>query len=365
MDAGRVEGQTGEFGQMNVGSLLERLWLACGHRTAQTRQDWMLQTFLDALNTAQDTLCTECGGNIGYLIREATLTVVPGQALYTLNDWVCRSISHYTEDQAAHQIEILATSTADRNGARRSTRTTGPFGPYEACIPQRTTTALLSGASATAAEGTLLVTLNLSAPDKAAFLLVFPIGLMASQPMLRLGGEDTDYRCLSVAAGGGNALVVTVDRKIRGRLTGLGVAGVGANYTTVRWEISPPGRLQLQLLPAPTSVPVKMPRYRFPALPRRITNNLDETPEFGSEHHHLLLKGAYAEVTRFLEKADAYAREIQEFQNALSKYKSLPPDDSSAKTAPDIDCERSENNNYRGIPRGTDLGRYGQDGSTY
>ena len=471
---------------MNVQSLLERLWIATGHRDTQSRQDWMLQAFLDALNTAQDTLCRECGPNIQYLTREASLLLVSGSKYYTLNDWALHSISLYTEDLAAHQVLMFGQSTADRNGARNSARVVGQFGPYEGCIYQRTTAALASGGAGTVssqqavlsssgkvsvpeqlttvapatndlplqqgsriigvtwdvqagfvgstlghigtatqpdlftpggfdatatglgssrafnvdeflqgANDNVVLTFDTPPSDNNGVLLLtvlreqifttagsVPVssggatalegdtvvvlnGTTLADPqtqyaglMLRLNGEDTDYMVTAASVSGGSTYL-SVDRPVRARLSGLGVTGVGAGYNAVRWEISPPGRIQIQLLPAPSVVPTIPPRYRFPALPRRISNQPDFTPEFAAEHHDLLYKGAYAEIATLLEKADAYAREIATFQNALVKYKAQDLDDISAKTSPDIDTLDSPGIGYRGAPVGTDFGRYG------
>ncbi len=138
---------------------------------------------------------------------------------------------------------------------------------------------------------------------------------------------------------------VTVDRPVRARITGQGVTGVGAGYTNVRWEIGPPDRIQLQMLPAPTEA--LSVNYRYMSRPRLLINT-DETPELPDDMHHLLWKGALKYI-RLSKQDQAMAGAYrQEYMEGLALLQSSDQDTQDSNTPPDY---ASLGDDYpRGLP---------------
>lgn len=257
---------------MNYVSLQEEMWTALGLHDPAQRLDWRRQKIKDALNTVLVEIADACP-YLWNLVRESTLALVASTGTYYLNDWCRRPMSFYTTDSAAHKVASRHPRNADRDGSRSTTLSiSGTNGPWQLTWTPHNTSGAKTGAAASATEGATSIT-GLSG------LAAVDVGRM-----IRLNGEENDYQIVSQAT-----TSCVVDRAVRARLTGLGTTGVGAGYTSVRWEIGPPGRYRVQILPAPSEA-YTLP-YRYLAHPRKLVNT-DETPELPEEFHHLMWKGA-------------------------------------------------------------------------
>lgn len=298
---------------MNVGDLMEKLWVQRGFHDAGNRLDWRRQEQLDALNQVQDDL-TEHTTLLYHLLDEWTLTLVAGTAVYRLNDW-CRRVTEIRDSDGA-PIPLISPRRADEEQWRASTLVSNT--PYVVTRYPSTKDALLSGAAASAVEAATSITALAGLSDT-------HIGMM-----IRLNGEANDYKIVSQTV-----TACVVDRPVHARLTGnstqaTAAGWTGAGYTAVRWEVSPIGRLRIEFLPAPTAAATVY--YRGLRAPRRLVN-MNETPELQDAHHGLLWMGSLALCSGFDAKDPDYQRFKMEYAAALAKYKARDEDELWASCA--------------------------------
>lgn len=88
-----------------------------------------------------------------------------------------------------------------------------------------------------------------------------------------------------------SANAATLDRAYVGRLTGTGVANSPSSLSSVKWEVSPPGRYRVELLPPTTETETISYRYHY--LPPPMTASSD-VPDFPEEHHMGIVWGVCA-----------------------------------------------------------------------
>lgn len=332
---------------MNFTNLLEQLWTMSGYPDPTTnRQDWRLQQYKDAINATFDEIVATNAPRLFALQREATFTLVPGTAVYTLDDYVARILSMYTTDIAAHKLTYVRPRRADQEGFRNPAWVSQPLGPYAFTDAMRSGTALYSGPSgvmgATVAEGGTSVSLGSSGT-------ALPTDSTLVGRMIRFNGEAADYQILSV--GGAHAL--TIDKPVVSRVTGVGSTGVGTGYTNVSWQISPPGRMRIQILPTPTDA--KTVSYRYAKLPRRLVG-ADDQPEIQEEFHHLIWKGALAKVAASKQNPEAYQMWMGEFAKAIADFRNADDDEFDSTDAPKREMLHDL------VPAGTPLGTYSRYG---
>lgn len=311
---------------MNFGNLLERLWTVTGYPNPSSgnREDWRFQQYKDNINATLDEIVKTNAPRIFSLQRESSFNLVPGTSLYTLDDWVARPLSLYTTDVAAHKLVMIRPRRADANGWRNPFYSFPPLGPYTFTDGMRTSAALVTGASgastgASCTNGDSAVTLGTSGPT-------LPTDSTYVGRMVRFNGESNDYKIVSTAAHG-----ITVDRPILGQCIGVGHTGVGQNLANVRWEISPPGRMRVQVLPMPSTV--KTVYYRFAALPRKLVE-LDDTPEIHEEYHELIWKGALRLVAATKQNAENYGLWAGEFAAAMKALQNADDDEFDSDEGP-------------------------------
>lgn len=315
---------------MNFGDLLENLWIATGYPdTGSDRQDMRLQQYKDNLNTILDEICATCAPSLFRLIRQDTIAILPNVDTYTLNDWCARPLSVYTADMQAHKVRYLRPRTADFSGIRNTNYRYPQFGPYTLTDGMRTMAPILAGVNgvsgASVAEGSTAVTFP------GAVGTPWNIAAVIGR-MMRFNGEDGDYKVVATDGSG-----LTLDRKAVTRIKGVGVGNVGAGYTNVDFEISPPGRLQLQILPLPTMG--QTINYRFMAHPRRMLN-LTDNPEIDTQYHHLIWKGALRLIACQEQNADQVSTWQQEYLTALSQLQKSDTDDFDSDDSPRFETLR-------------------------
>lgn len=339
---------------MNLQDLTNQLYQATGYPDPSSdRLDWQLQSYRDALNTAQDELVATCSPKLYSLVRERSVAVVSGTAIYRLNDWDLRLLELRSPDnQYAYKLRQVRSRTADRDGSRNSTLQTSSTFDWEYDLAPRTSQALYSsnypanssnyvsdlsiyGASAT--EGSQTITFG-SAVNTANFTPSV-VGRM-----FRVNGESADYMIMTVPT----ATTITVDRPVRGRLTGLGVTGVGSGYTNAPWEISPTGRLQIRILPSPLASQTLI--SRTVCLPRKMIYATD-TPAIQEEYHHLVWKGALRLLGSFKQNETMIQTWAQEFSAAIAMLQKADCDDEDSETEPHMQLISDTLN--RAVPRGT------------
>lgn len=333
---------------MNFNDLQESVWRYLGFVDSGQRQNYYLQEIRDAINASLDELASTAPF-LWPLVRESSISVVAGTQDYYLDDWCRRVLSFWTEGTGAHKVTLHVPREADRNGLRQTGISAGSLGPWDLTLLPRNSSAVRSGTAASATEAATAIT-GVSGASSA------DIGRL-----VRLNGEDMDYKILSVTG----TTQFNVDRAIRGRLsnkstvaTGSGYVGTGSGYSAVSWELGPPGRLRIRLLPSPTSASTLY--YRYVAIPRRMLN-LSDVPEIPQEYHHLLWKGALCRISKFVEDSKMYPIFKAEFEIGLEKFKdediedvdcnepppfvsSMDTFDHTRKLAPDV--------SFRNYPRG-------------
>jgi hypothetical protein len=297
---------------MNFNQLIETVWDHMGVQSAGDRRDCTLQAIRYGINQSLMELSRSML-SLGYLRREKTITLVAGTATYQLDDW-CRVLhSLYTTDSNAGKVHFRQEKIADIEGLRSSSLSLASGGPYDAIMWERTLTAAKSGTVGAISEaGT-------------AFTKTGGSDLVSADDvgkMMRFKGEDTDYAISAV--GGVNAC--TIDKAHRGFLTGNGTSGAASNYSGVKWEVSPPGRIRFRFLPAPAASGTMY--YRGTFYPRRLVN-ADETPELLDDYHDLLWKGALKHVGLRGKDWEAVAGFHREYQTALESLKATNADQES------------------------------------
>ena len=298
---------------MNFNDLQEACFRFLGLHDSAQRPDWRRQEVKDALNTSLDEVASQ-PPFLWNLVREADLSVVASTSVYTLDDWVAKPLFIWKSD-TGHKIRFINYRLSGRDHSRYPNAVPASLGPWELTWYPRSS-ALLSGTAASATEAATSVT-GLSGLTDAN-----SVGRM-----VRLNGEDGDYKVLSQTGG----TAATVDRAVRSRLTGLGTTGVGAGYTSVRWELSPRDRFCIKFLPTPAEASTV--RYSFLALPRRLVNASD-TPEIKEGFHHLLWKGALCKLGAFGEDDASYQRFKGEYEQARDELRKADNDESDSEDSP-------------------------------
>jgi len=317
---------------MNLSSLEERCWEYLGKGEASMRLDFQRQQIRDALNEAQLEAAVKAPFHWD-LVREGTIPIVVGTKEYTLDDWCLRPISFWTEGTTAHPVKLRHPYMVDRDGSRNTSHSYISNGPYEVVLIPRSTTAARSGTAASASEAATSVTgcTGASATD---------IGRM-----LTLNGEDGDYLITAT-----NTSSYTVDKTIRARLTGRGVTGAGAGYTSVPWAVGPTGRFRVKILQSPTEAGTLY--YRYVRYPRRMINTTDR-PELHEVWHRNLIAGALSKLSALVEDKEMYSLWKQEWMAALDEIAQNEPDDLPSEDVPDyvtlLDCPTTD------YPRDIDL----------
>lgn len=340
---------------MNLSDLLSEMRAATGYPdTASSFPDWRYQQYKDYLNVAQDEFAATCSPKFFGLIRESTIAITSGSGLATLNDWCQRILELRSADDAyAYKIPMRRSRTADREGLRNSQRQNSSTQAWEYDLPPRSQQALYSSTypdgstyqnnlttyGITVTEGTLVGTVTSSVTLVAAMV----------GHMIRFNGESADYKIISID---NSAHTITVDRKIRSRVSGDGTTNVGAGYTLVSWEISPPQRVIIRIIPTPLTN-ATLP-YRYMAQARKLVN-LTDSPEIQEEYHHLIWKRALRLVGASRVNADQYKIWQAEGDAAMAMFQKADCDDEDSEDGPAFGRLSDENVNTRGLPRGTHI----------
>lgn len=328
---------------MNFLDLTDTLRVMTGYPdVASTFRDSRLQQYRDALNATLDEVGAAVAPSYFALQQQSTIVTVAGTATYLINDWSQRILSVYgTDINYTYKLDYIRARNADMSGIRNPNIQS--VGRYAYTDGMRTSTPALSGTAgsgsgATVAEGGTSVVFGSSN----ATLTSAVVGRM-----LRLNGEDGDYKILTQDG----SHTVTIDRPVKSRLRGDGTSNVGAGYTaaTCRWEIGPSGRLQIQILPVPQEV--RTLNVRSMMLPRRMLNDSD-TPEIQSEYHHLIWKGAMLKVASSKQNTESYQLYTTEYQTALTNFRKSDIDDVESTDSPPM--ERLRDKSFLGAaPYGT------------
>jgi hypothetical protein len=296
---------------VNFNELIETVWDQLGYQADGTRLACTLQAIRRGINTAYDE-CAEKSFALESLKRESSISLVADQSVYLLNDWVRRLVSLKTITNA-HKIPLHTGKIVDHEGMRESTIALSS-GPWDAMRWERTTTAAKEGTNGSLAEaGT-------------AFTQTGGDDLVSAEDvgrMLRMKGERNDYK-ITVVGGVGAA---TIDRAHRGLLTGNGAGAANhaaSDYSGERWQVGPPGRVRIKLLPAVSAATT----LYFDAIwqHRTLINPWDE-PEIPENFRHLLWKGCLKYMA--LRDSDAQMAQvwIQEYEAAMERYEQRDGDE--------------------------------------
>ena len=301
---------------MNYYDLQQHVWRTAGLHDSNQKQDWRTQDIKDAIN---DTL-VEVSRLAPYLfcmVRESSIAVVSGTAIYELDDWCRVPLFMWTEDTAAHKVKWKGYRKSTWDGSRNPSASPTSLGPWELVFYPKTTAANRTAGACPVTEGSVNVT--------------GVTGGVAADVgrMLRINGEENDYKIVSQSV-----TAFVVDRAIRSRLTGIGVTGVGAGYTTKKWEVGPAGVYRVKLIPTPTAAATLY--YSGIWNVRRLVND-DDVPEIDSDWHHLLWKGACAHLHQTNENAQAYATVKQEYEQGKAELRELDQADPDNDDTPRIE----------------------------
>ena len=285
---------------MNFYDLQQRYRNHLGYPDGDALDDHQLQEIRDNINAAQDHIYM-AAPYFHWLVREATITPVSSQTVYTLDDSAEKALEFWTEDSNAHKVMLLSAREVDRNGLRNSNLTDTGNGPYEMTWYPRTTDATASGTSASVTVGSTTLTKSGGSDWTSAL----------AGKLIRLNGESADYYVSSV----GGTSTLTMDRAYRDRIVGTGTSGTQSNLSAKRWEISPPGRLRVELFTTSTGGPTISYRYMRR---HRVLIADDETPEMPEKYHWLVLYFALLKDSIFREKKDMYQVFKREAEDGLA-----------------------------------------------
>jgi len=273
---------------MNFSNLQEAIWRTLGYHETTQRRDWERQEIRDALNECLMEL-SRLRPYLWGMVAETSIAIVAGTDTYEINDWCLRPISFYTTDQAAHKVAFRHPQNADRDGSRNSNLVWASNGPWQLTWKPHANAAALSGLAASISEAGTAVT-GLSGLGVADAYV---------NRLIRFKGEDNDYKITAHTN-----TTATIDKAHKGTLTGLGTSGAASNYSSVKWEIGPPQRYRLQILPSPTEARTMYVRYA--RRPRRLILD-DDTPEIPEEFHNVLWRGALTKISFAKKDADYVA----------------------------------------------------------
>lgn len=273
---------------------------------------WRVQEVRDAINATIEEIAAS-SPFLWNLVREGTVSLVAGTSVYYLNDWCRRPLMLWTEDSSAHKVRFTNYRMSSRDGSRNSNATYGTLGPWELTWYPRNTDAVLSGAAASATEDATSIT-------GLAGLTDAMIGRM-----IRLNGEENDYRIVSHTT-----TACVVDRKVKARVSGVSTTTSGG-YSSVKWEIGPPGRYRFTIRPTPNVAGTLY--YSYVALPRKLIN-ANETPEIPDMFHHLIWKGAVSKVALFDKDQTTYGLFQPEYQAGLESLRQQDQDDADVEDGP-------------------------------
>lgn len=320
--------------------------------TASSFPDWRYQQYKDYLNIAHDEFAATCSPKLFGLIRESTVAITAGTGTAILDDWCLRLLELRSADDAyAYKIPMRRSRGADRDGLRNSNRTASSTTGWEYDLPPRSQQALYSSTypdgstyvnnlttyGITVTEGTLVGTVTSSVTLVAAMV----------GHMIRFNGESADYKIISI---NNSAHTITVDRKIRARISGDGTTNAGSGYTSVSWEISPPQRVKIRILPTP-QVSATLP-YRYMAQARKLVN-LTDSPEIQEEYHHLIWKRALRLVGASKVNADQYKIWQEEGDAAMAMFQKADCDDEDSEDGPNFGMLADDSSVGRGAAIGT------------
>lgn len=290
---------------MNFGDLQEDVFRFIGENDSSLRKNFLIQQVRDDINRAMDDIYMS-SAYLWHMVREGTLSVVPGTDTYALNDYCVKPLSFWTADQYAHKVAFLSPRDSDRNGLRNSTLTGVEVGPWHLTWTPPTSSAYKSGTS----SDTLVLVEGSTAVTKSAgtaWATATDVGRI-----IKFNGQDEDY----VVAATPSSNSLTLDKPYRSRLTGTGTSGTGTVPSTPTWEITPSGTYQIQLLPAPASA--KTLYYRYVARPRRLIQDSDR-PELPGQFHHLISLSAIMRTARYLEDPSSYGMYKEQFGAGLQR----------------------------------------------
>lgn len=324
---------------MNLATLEEHVWRVMGLHEAAARHDWRRQMIRDAINACLDELGA-IAPYLHHLERQSSIAVVAGTSAYNLNDYCVRPLSFWTEDSSAHKVDMINLRRSTRNGMRNPNAVYGQFGPYQLVREPRTTSALLSGAAGAAAgisttEGDETVTKSGGSAWTSSH-----VGLV-----FKANGEDEDYKISSI----NSANSIELDKKFRGRLTGMGVTGAAANLSQVSWAVSPAGLFRIKFLPAPTAAQTVY--YSYLARPRRLIRD-DDVPELQAEFHSALWKGALKKVGLSASDLVQYQGWLSEYEAAKQQLKDADGDESDSEDTPYVVGLERREQERRGLEPG-------------
>lgn len=303
---------------MNFLDLQEECWRQQGFPDNTNRRNARLQKIKDSLNLAMFRMA-KTAPSLWCLTAESSIAVVAGTAVYQLDDYAYRVMEMWTEDTYAHKVRLRVPRIADRDGTRNPNISyPAGGGPYDAVWQPRAgpyksgAAGASTGASATI--GSTTITLGVSATP----LVAADVGRM-----IRLNGEQADYKVLTIGAGG---LAPTVDRAIQGRIQAaqaLLADGVAPDYSDARWDMGNPHAYVIKVLPTPQYASTL--HYRFAQVPRVMIES-DDVPPFDEEYHDLIWKGALKHICLWNEDPQNYQAYTDEFESRLAEMKTQEQD---------------------------------------
>ena len=263
---------------MNYVDIQERCWSYLGFPdgSVDDRNNWRLQAIRDAINNSYAEIMTK--DHIAWrLIREADISTTSGTSVYQINDFCNRPNRFWTEDDNGGEIKFI--SRKDGQKYLMNSAVQGSSSRADYIIPSPVTTT--AGKTITCSINEADQTLTRSSGDSFASTDV--------GSMVRIKGEGGGYEIQTFT----DTDNVELNKPYLTRVTGRG-STAGGNLSNIEVEVSPPGRYQIEIVPAnQITGTIKCEYYRYVD---PLVNDTDTPYHLPEQYHHAILYGALAEM---------------------------------------------------------------------
>jgi len=305
---------------MNLQQMEEAMWGVLGYHQTGNRYNWRRQQIRNGLNNVLRRLA-RMKPLLHDLERVTTIAIVPGTTSYAIDPYCVAPREFWTQDSAAHKVEVLSLPRSTWDGSRNSNIQYAANGPWELVRLPRTSSAEKSGAAGATAGVTVTEAATAITKSGGTAWATSDTG-----KIIHLNGDGVDYVFTYAGANSG-----TLDRALRSPLSDGSINentnGAGQGYTQVRWELAPKGQFKFELLQSPTITQTLYCRYTKRP---RVLIYADEVPEISEDFHEMLWQGALAEIELSTEEMVKAAPRIQLFQQLVQEMKDGDNDDENA-----------------------------------
>ncbi len=263
---------------MNFLDMQRRVLWERGRTDDSLVQDWERQLCRDHLNESYHEIMSALRPYYWKHMKRGSITTVSGTEVYTLADDCLSPVGFWIQDTQARPINYVDPLTMDETGFRNSNLSLS----YVDTITwyQDTQTAATSGVAGSSEGAT--VSSGSTALTKAGGTA------WTSADVGKIIRLNNEFESEIAAVGGADAC--TLSRAYRGRLSGDDDANSATGLTEVMWEVTPPGRCQIEIPQTLSNTEEVFYRYVSKAWP--MVSDTDLPDRLPIEKHNLVVWGA-------------------------------------------------------------------------